>query len=203
MKDSGHPIATIHGLHTGPNVSKASPDECGGLEPVIHLCKEARIMLTNNLWIEAGLVNGAMGTVKAIAYLRGSPPYLLQAVIVKFDQYSGPTLHDGTIPIVPLKRTWVEGNNAMSRQQLPLKLAWAITIHKAQGLTMNKVVIDIGKREFTPGLTFVACSRVRQLSDLVFYPSFDFQRLQSLANSQRLQERKHEDDRLQVLFDTM
>ena len=70
-------------------------------------------------------------------------------------------------------------------------------------LTMNKVVIDIGKREFTPGLTFVACSRVCQLSDLVFHPSFDYQRLQSLANSQRLQERKHEDDRLQVLFDTL
>ena len=203
LKDSGHPIATIQGLHTGPNASKASPDECGGLEAVINLCKDARIMLTSNLWIEAGLVNGAMGTVKAIAYLRGSPPDLPQAVMVKFDHYSGPTLHDGTIPIVPLKRTWVEGNTVMSRQQLPLKLAWAITIHKAQGLTMNKVVIDIGKREFTPGLTFVACSRVRRLSDLAFKPSFDFQRLQSLAGSQRLLERKSEDDRLQVLFATM
>ena len=202
LKDSKHPIATIHGLHTGPNASKASPDDCGGLEPVIHLCTDARIMLTNNLWIEAGLVNGAMGTVKAIAYLRGSPPDLPTAVMVKFDHYSGPTLHDGTIPIVPLKRTWVEGNTVLSRQQLPLKLAWAITIHKAQGLTMNKVVIDIGKREFTPGLTFVACSRVRQLSDLAFQPSFDFQRLQSLANSKRLQERKSEDERLQVLFET-
>ena len=122
--------------------------------------------------------------------------------MVKFDHYSGPTRHDGTIPIVPLKHTWVEGITVSSRQQLPLKLAWAITIHKAQGLTMSKVVIDIGRREFTLGLTFVACSRVCQLSDLAFHPSFDFQRLQSLANSQRLQERKSEDERLQVLSET-
>ena len=49
----------------------------------------------------------------------------------------------------------------------PLKLAWAITIHKAHGLTLDKVVIDIGKEEFSAGLTFVACSRVRRLSDNV------------------------------------
>ena len=117
--------------------------------------------------------------------------YLLPtAVMVKFDHYSGPTRHDGTIPIVPLKHTWVEGITVLSRQQVPLKLAWAITIHKAQGLTMSKVVIDIGRREFT---LFVC-----QLSDLAFHPSFDFQRL----HSQRLQERKSEDERLQVLSET-
>ena len=102
----------------------------------MHLCNEARIMLTSNLWIEAGLVNGAMGTVKAIAYLRGSPLNLPQVVMVKFDRYSGLMLNDGTVPIVPLKRTWLQGTTVMSRQQLPLKLAWAITIHKEQGSTM-------------------------------------------------------------------
>ena len=49
----------------------------------------------------------------------------------------------------------------------PVKLAWAITIHKAQGLTLDKVVIDIEKKEFSASLTFVVCSRVRHLSDNV------------------------------------
>ncbi len=81
------------------------------------------------------------------------------------------------------------------RQQLPLKLAWAVTIHKAQGMTLDKVVIDVGKKEFSCGLTFVACSRVRQLSGLLFDPSFPFQRVASLTKSQQLQERLLEDAR--------
>ena len=61
---------------------------------------------------------------------------------------------------------------------------------------LNHVVIDIGKREFTSGLIFVACSRVCQLQDLLFVPAVSFQRLASLANSQRLAQRKAEDQRL-------
>uniref|UniRef100_A0A1X7SX03 ATP-dependent DNA helicase n=1 Tax=Amphimedon queenslandica TaxID=400682 RepID=A0A1X7SX03_AMPQE len=73
-------------------------------------------------------------------------------------------------------------------------LAWAVTIHKSQGLTLDKVVIDVGK-EFSCGLTFVACSRVMKLKDILFMPQFPLQRLTSIANSKRLQERK-EDQRL-------
>ncbi len=57
--------------------------------------------------------------------------------------------------------------------QLPLKLAWAVTIHKSQGLTLDKVVVDIGKKEFCAGLTFVAISRVRCIADqsTIHFPS--------------------------------
>ena len=75
-------------------------------------------------------------------------------------------------------------------------LAWAVTIHKAQGLTLDKVVIDVEKKEFACGLTFVACSRVRKLTDLLFNPPFPFQRIANLAKSQRLLERLLEDARL-------
>ena len=47
------------------------------------------------------------------------------------------------------------------RQQLPLKLAWALTIHKSQCLTLPKAVIDLGKSERTPGISYVAISRVK------------------------------------------
>ena len=186
---SDQPIATIKAIHTGVNAAKAPTDEAGGLEAVICLANSARVMLSSNLWVDVGLVNGAMGTIRAICYHSGGPPDLPIAVMVHFDSYSGPTLHDGTVPITPLRRTWSSSGTQCSRLQLPLKLAWAVTIHKSQGLTLDKVVIDIGKREFSTGLTFVACSRVRQLKDLLFTPPFTFQRLASLANSCRLRQR--------------
>ena len=140
-----------------------------------------------------------MGAVQAICYRTGGPPDLPIAVMVHFDGYSGPTFPDGTVPITPLRRCWSSSGGQCSRLQLPLKLAWAVTIHKSQGLTLDKVVIDVGKREFSTGLTFVACSRVRQLQDLLFSPPFPYQRLSSLFNSCRIKERKQEDQRLILL----
>ena len=200
LRASGHPVAIIKAVHSGPNASKASSEDAGGLESIICLAHNARVMLTSNLWVDMGLVNGAMGTVMAICYRSGeSPPNLPIAVTVRFDSYRGPTLSDGTVPITPLRRTWSASGGSCSRLQLPLKLAWAVTIHKSQGLTLDKVVVDVGKKEFSAGLTFVACSRVRRLKDLLFDPPFPFQRIANLANSQRLQERLLEDTKLLLL----
>ena len=199
LRANGHPIATINAVHSGPNASKASADDAAGLMPLICIAHGARVMLTSNLWVEVGLVNGAMGTVAAICYCSGGPPDLPVAVMVHFDSYSGPALSDATVPIIPLRRTWFTSGGQCSRLQLPLKLAWAVTIHKAQGLTLSKVVIDVGKKEFCSGLTFVGCSRVRHLCDMLFDPPFPYQRVANLANGQRLQERQQEDTRLQQL----
>ena len=69
----------------------------GGLEPVLYLPKNSRVMLTRNLWTEVGLCNGALGTVRHVIYAKGhSPPVLPIAIIiiVQFDKkdYSGPSL---------------------------------------------------------------------------------------------------------------
>jgi ATP-dependent DNA helicase PIF1 len=51
-------------------------------------------------------------------------------------------------------------------QQIPLRLAWAVTVHKSQGQTYDEVVIDMGRGAFSPGQTYVALSRVRSLEGL-------------------------------------
>jgi ATP-dependent exoDNAse (exonuclease V) alpha subunit len=51
-------------------------------------------------------------------------------------------------------------------KQIPLRLAWAVTVHKSQGQTYDEVIIDMGSGAFSSGHTYVALSRVRSLEGL-------------------------------------
>ena len=54
----------------------------------------------------------------------------------------------------------------ITRNQFPLVLAWATTIHKVQGLTLNELVVDMKGGRFSPGQAYVAFSRVKALNKL-------------------------------------
>ncbi|WP_353988720.1 ATP-dependent DNA helicase [Ruicaihuangia caeni] len=51
-------------------------------------------------------------------------------------------------------------------QQFPLRLAWAVTIHKSQGKTYERAIVDLGTRSFAPGQTYVALSRITSIDGL-------------------------------------
>ena len=197
-----HPIAHINARHSSALAKKISSDDMSGLEPVVFLAKDARVMLTMNLWSSVGLCNGATGTVVDIIYQNNhQPPDLPIAVIVEFENYRGPVFNESRplcIPIYPITVTSQTEIGFHERQQLPLRLAWALTIHKSQGLTLPKAWIDIGKSERTAGVSYVAISRVKSLASCVIEP-MTYERLTSLKSSANLQYRLEEENRLDQL----
>jgi len=60
-------------------------------------------------------------------------------------------------------------------------LAWAVTIHKSQGLTLDRIKVGLGKKEFSTGLTFVALSQVKTSDGIMIIDRLDFSRVQKLG----------------------
>jgi ATP-dependent DNA helicase PIF1 len=143
---ANRPVKKILARHKGRNAIKATEDEADNLCPDIHVCIGARVMLTTNLWTEMGLVNGSMGTVHDITWEDGQHPSTLPSIIlIKFDEYNGPDfVHNtpGVIPVFPATRRFEYKGVACSRTQFPLRLAYAITVHKSQGLTLSRAVLN-------------------------------------------------------------
>ncbi|EDO35601.1 predicted protein [Nematostella vectensis] len=119
----------------------------------------------------------AVGRVVDIVYLNGrrptdDPPPLPDYVMVRFTSYTGPAFiadDPQVVPIVPVSRS-IECACRCTRVQVPLRLAWGMTIHKCQGMTVGEgeplryVVIHPGKYAFeakNQGALFVALSRAK------------------------------------------
>jgi len=111
----------------------------------------AQVMCVANIDMEGEypIVNGSLGVVTQ---------FVGDAPLVKF--------HDGQARIMT-RHTWESDNiPGVGVKQIPLILAWAITIHKAQGVTLNLAQIDAGRSIFECGQTYVALSRVKSLEGL-------------------------------------
>ena len=123
---------------------------CNAVEN-LELCTGAQVMLLVNLDHEQHLVNGARGVVESFN-IKNLP-------IVKF--------LNGVREVIDF-HTWnieVDNNDVGEFKQIPLKLAWATTIHKSQGSTLDFVEIDL-KNIFELSQGYVGLSRVKSLEGL-------------------------------------
>jgi len=138
-KDEGHEVA-LRTLDRGCTAPRT-----------LHLKIDAQVMLTKTINRFRGLVNGARGQV--VSFSSGGSPR------VKFE--------NGEVETV-LPETWSVAFGygcRASRTQIPLQLAWAMSIHKAQGISLSHVDVSLAN-VFEPGQAYVAISRVRSLQGL-------------------------------------
>lgn len=119
--------------------------------PNLQLKKGALVFFIKNNY-DKDYINGTLGT------------------IIDFDTFGVPIVrtHDGR-EIKANREEWIfndhDGKPLASVKQIPLRLAWAITIHKSQGMTLDAAEIDLSKA-FEPGQGYVALSRITSLDGL-------------------------------------
>ncbi|XP_039179148.1 ATP-dependent DNA helicase PIF1 isoform X2 [Crotalus tigris] len=122
-------LRSFKAVDSDPMLAKTLDAQCP-VKSIIELKEGAQVMLTKNLDVSQGLVNGARG------------------VVIGFEtEGKGPA---GTY---------------LTRQQIPLKLAWAISIHKSQGMTLDCAEVSLA-RVFESGQAYVALSRARSLASI-------------------------------------
>ena len=138
-------------------------------------------------------MNGTTGVVEDVVWAPGcTRSDLPLAVLVACPTYTGPTLwrtapsvdHPMGVPIIPftpLKAMFELKSKTLVRPQLPLRLAWAVTVHKSQGLTLDLVRISLGSKEFCLGLTFIALSRAKSLDKLLLVDQVDYSHVKNLG----------------------
>ena len=151
----------IHEFHA--RVNGTFPENAFPIEHVLELKEGAKVMfIKNDTETPRRFYNGKIGVVSAIEDD-------IITVECPGDDYqiTVPTLTWENIRYNTNKETnTIEEEIIGTFEHVPLRLAWAITIHKSQGLTFEKAVIDAGKA-FSPGQVYVALSRCRSLEGIV------------------------------------
>ena len=98
-----------------------------------------------------------------------------RVVFMRTDKYLGPSFaaldipecerlelgYEGIFPVQPIERNWLDPKSRVpcKRKMLPLRLGWAHSIHKSQGMTIEEYLLDIGPTELSLGLSYVGGSR--------------------------------------------
>lgn len=128
---------------------------------VLELKRGARVMFIKNDNENGQYVNGTLGTIISLQD---------KSIVVRTDEGYDIDVERQTWDFyryhINKKTKEIEAILCGTFKQYPLKLAWAVTIHKSQGLTFDKVIIDAG-RAFTYGQVYVALSRCRRFHGIV------------------------------------
>jgi len=141
-------------VNTKTKKSKKDVNATAGLEDTLKIGIGARIMLRRNISVEENLVNGSMGTIVGLLYDKK----VLKALRIEFDDI------EEIKTIEKVTGDYEYSKNIIAhRTQFPITLAYGLTIHKCQGLTLEYVIIDCTSGISQPAQFYVALSRGKTL----------------------------------------
>lgn len=152
LKESGAASATYeprYPTHTATKNAAKRWAQSAKMDEPVEMCPGAQVMLVRNLDLAEGLVNGARGVVTAIR---------AHTVDVRF--------LSGATRTISYYKAVQDNNPDVWVEYLPLKLAWAFSVHKAQGATLDAVEMDLGRSIFADGQAYTALSRARSLASV-------------------------------------
>ena len=128
--------------------------------------KDAQIMMINND-SEQRWANGTLGTITDVCLSDPDDRAHVKIRIMGEDSEHKVYVNEWEILRPGFSDGALKYEIAGSFHQFPFILAWAITIHKSQGKTFDKVIIDLSRKAFSPGQLYVALSRCRSAAGIV------------------------------------
>ncbi|MBU2062677.1 MAG: AAA family ATPase [Bacteroidetes bacterium] len=160
-----------------PDIVGDFPEKIFPIEERLQLKIGAQVMFVkNDLSFEKNYFNGKMGIIKSLGMQEITVHFPEEDKTIEVDRYEWQNIRYKLDPVTKEIEEEVLGTFV----HYPIKLAWAITVHKSQGLTFDKAAIDVSQ-VFMPGQAYVALSRLRSLEGLILLSPL---RMNGISNDQ-------------------
>lgn len=163
-----------------PRMTLAIKEDFGYFLEDLYLCEGAQIVINKNLHVDAGIYNGAKGQIVRMLFEDKNLKYLV--IDLEKTRLQDSECYEQVPKRIVLKKEKMYLDDRSNwREQFPVNLAYGMTIYKVQGQTLDKVIIDFGKRQLRYGEATVAFSRTKKAEDFMLKP-FDMKKVFEMTN---------------------